>query len=164
MSIAELNRKLDSLEEQITKKNISAITFAQKKLENTNKYANVDTLFKDISRLTHLLDLSCSEITPEAMNQLAVSIEPIVQQIAPYMDKVQSLEKYSHLGELENMIEKKKDIQKLATLNRLQYEKAQNLGQNTGILLAHYNAIIDNLSRDFAVLEAQLSEVEDLSP
>ena len=114
------------------------------------------------------------------MNQLAVSIEPIVQQIAPYMDKVQSLEKYSHVGELENMIEKKKDIQKLATLNRLQYEKAQNLGtdsegeswnefkslegQNTGILLAHYNAIIDNLSRDFAVLEAQLSEVEDLSP
>ena len=114
------------------------------------------------------------------MNQLAVSIEPIVQQIAPYMDKVQSLEKYSHIGELENMIEKKKEIQKLATLNRLQYEKAQNLGiriseiqnwksnlsagQNTGILLAHYNAIIDNLSRDFAVLEAQLSEVEDLSP
>ena len=78
--------------------------------------ANVDTLFKDISRLTHLLDLSCSEITPEAMNQLAVSIEPIVQQIAPYMDKVQSLEKYSHVGELENMIKKKKDIQKLATL------------------------------------------------
>ena len=142
MSIAELNRKLDSLEEQITEKNISAIAAAQKKLEKTSKCkelkqyctlycvpdANVDTLFKDISRLSHLLDLSCAEMTPEAMDQLAISIEPIVKQISPYMDKVQSLEKYSHIGELENMIEKKKDIQKLARLNSLQYEKTQNLG------------------------------------
>ena len=118
-------------------------------------------------------------MTPEAMDQLAISIEPIVKQISPYMDKVQSLEKYSHIGKLENMIEKKKEIQKLARLNSLQYEKVQNLGkipfqlnlqyrtfqgENTGILLAHYNAIIDNLSRDFAVLEAQLSELEDQSP
>lgn len=86
-------------------------------------------LFKEISRLSHLLDLSCAEMTPEAMDQLAISIEPIVKQISPYMDKVQSLEKYSHIGKLENMIEKKKDIQKLARLNSLQYERVQNLGK-----------------------------------
>lgn len=63
------------------------------------------------------------------MDQLAISIEPIVKQISPYMDKVQSLEKYSHIGKLENMIEKKKEIQKLARLNSLQYEKVQNLGK-----------------------------------
>lgn len=68
-------------------------------------------------------------MTPEAMDQLAISIEPIVMQISPYMDKVQSMEKYSHIGKLENMIEKKKEIQKLARLNSLQYEKVQNLGK-----------------------------------
>ena len=34
-------------------------------------------------------------------------------------------------------------------------------GKNTAILLAHYNAMIDNLSRDFAELEAQIHEFED---
>ena len=37
MSIAELNRKLDSLEEQITEKNINIFAAAQKKIEKTSK-------------------------------------------------------------------------------------------------------------------------------
>ena len=40
MSIAELNRKLDSLEEQITEKNINTFVTAQKKLEKTSKCMN----------------------------------------------------------------------------------------------------------------------------
>jgi len=37
MSIAELNRKLDSLEEQITEKNIISLATAQKKLDKIKK-------------------------------------------------------------------------------------------------------------------------------
>ena len=51
MSIAELNRKLDSLEEQITEKNINTFATAQKKMEKMSKckktqHNNFQSFFK----------------------------------------------------------------------------------------------------------------------
>lgn len=34
-------------------------------------------------------------------------------------------------------------------------------GENTSVLLAHYNALIDTLARDFALLEGQIAELEE---
>ena len=104
----------------------------------------------------------------------------MVEQIAPAMEKLNQNRFHAEAGKLEVLVQNEKRITELCSLHKINFEKSEAigehsptgpmlpglsfnsfLGKNTAILLAHYNAVIDNLSRDFALLEAQIQEYED---
>jgi len=159
---SKLTARIDQLESQLVQRDIDAINQADAKLRaSLDAYPHLKLIFAKMGHIQNLLELSIVDATPDSVDQLAQAIRPMVEKIAPDIEKLDRNKGNADVGMLEELTNNKDRIGQLCSLQKINLERAEGLGKNTAILLAHYNAMIDNLSRDFAELEAQIHEFED---
>ena len=58
-----------------------------------------------------------------------LAIMPLVEQVAPYMDKLEKLKQFAEVDNLNELTHNKDRIIKLGEFQKLQYERAEKLGK-----------------------------------
>ena len=53
---------------------------------------------------------------------------PLVEQVAPYIDKFENLKQFAEVGKINELTRNKEKIIKLGEFQKLQYERAEKLG------------------------------------
>ena len=58
-----------------------------------------------------------------------LAIMPLVEQVAPYMEKLEKLKQFAEVDNLNELTHNKDRIIKLGEFQKLQYERAEKLGK-----------------------------------
>ena len=92
------------------------------------KYPNLAIIFGKMAQIQNLLELSIVDSTPESVDQLATAIRPMVEKIAPQIEKLEKNKNHAEVGKLEALTNNKDKIGQLCNLQKINLERAENLG------------------------------------
>ena len=81
-----------------------------------------------MAQIQNLLELSIVDSTPESVDQLATAIRPMVEKIAPQIEKLEKNKNHAEVGKLEALTNNKDKIGQLCNLQKINLERAENLG------------------------------------
>ena len=70
----------------------------------------------------------CSQELEYELKYFNSAIMPLVEQVAPYIDKFENLKQFAEVGKINELTRNKEKIIKLGEFQKLQYERAEKLG------------------------------------
>ena len=106
---SKLTERIDQLEAQLAQRDVDAINQAEARLRDgcLDAYPSLKAIFGKMGQIQNLLELSIVDATPDSVDQLAQAIAPMVEKIAPDIERLERSQANGNVGKLEELTNNK---------------------------------------------------------